>query len=141
MEILKEVTNWDVEYRQPNHTYLINKKNQVVAYAKWHSPTDIQIFKTRQVLDKRYRKFEKVSHAGLSKLVAQFKEEDKPEKVEKIKPTKLVRVFNVKSKSKNKVYEVTFNVQNKTVSCGCTGFGYRRKCSHSEAVFKMVQNQ
>jgi hypothetical protein len=43
MEILKEITQWDVDYQQPNHTYLVNAKNKVVAYAKWHSAKDIQI--------------------------------------------------------------------------------------------------
>jgi hypothetical protein len=68
MEILKEVTQWDVEFKQPNHTYLVNKKNQVVAYAQWHS-NQITVLKTRNVLNTRYRKFEKSNHKELSKLI------------------------------------------------------------------------
>ena len=37
MKILKEITVWNgLEYRPPNHTYLLNSKNQIVAFAKWH---------------------------------------------------------------------------------------------------------
>jgi hypothetical protein len=136
MEILREITQWDVEYRQPNHTYLVNAKNQVVAYAKWHSKTDVQIFKSRHTLDKRYRKFEKVEHPKLAKIAKQFASEDIKKEKEVIKPTENVRVFNVKSK--DKVYSVTFNKNTKQVVCGCIGFNYRRYCKHSEAVAKQL---
>ena len=36
MEILKEITDWDVEFKQPNHTYLLNDKGYIIAYAKWY---------------------------------------------------------------------------------------------------------
>ena len=134
MEIIREITQWQVDFRQPNHTYLINAKNQIVAYAKWHSKTDIQVFKSRNVLDKKYRKFEIVKHASLSKLIPKFQHEDKKEAAEKIMPSENIRVFNVKSKSKNKTYVVTFSKISKQISCGCTGFGYRMTCSHVKAV-------
>lgn len=136
MEILREITQWDVEYRQPNHTYLVNAKYQVVAYAKWHSKTDVQIFKSRQVLDKRYRKFESVQHPKLAKIAKQFANEDIKKEKETIKPTEDIRVFNVKSK--DKVYTVTFNKNTKQVICGCIGFNYRRYCKHSDAVAKQL---
>jgi hypothetical protein len=137
MEILKEITQWDCDYRQPNHTYLVNKKGQIIAYAKWHT-NDIMVFDSRRTLDKRYRKFVKDNHKGLSKLSKQFDSEDNVEKTEKeiIKPTENVRVFNVKSK--DKVYKVTFNKITKQISCACIGYGYRRKCKHSEAVAKQL---
>ena len=38
MEILKEITqDWAVDGRLPNHTYLLNDKGQIIAFAKWHS--------------------------------------------------------------------------------------------------------
>ena len=83
MEILKEITQWEVSYRQPNHTYLVNNKGQIIAYAKWHS-NDIMIFKTRDTLNKRYRKFEKSNHSGLSKLLSQFKNEDNQKETKSI---------------------------------------------------------
>lgn len=136
MEILREISQWDVEYRQPNHTYLVNAKNQIVAYAKWHSKTDVLIFKSRNQLDKRYRKFEKVEHSKLAKIAKKFASEDIKKEKEVIKPTKDVRVFNVKSK--DKVYTVTFNKMSKQVVCGCIGFNYRRYCKHSDAVAKQL---
>ena len=136
MEILKEITQWDVHYKQPNHTYLVNNKNQIVAYAKWHS-NEIMVFNSRSTLDKRYRKFEKSNHKLLSQLIPQFKSEDKPEKEEVIKPTKTVRIFKVKSNEKE--YTVSFNTISKSIMCSCTGFGFRRKCKHSDAVAKLQQ--
>jgi len=123
MEILKEVTQWDVEYRQPNHTYLVNNKGRIVACAKWHS-NEITVFKSRNVLNTRYRKFEKSNHKALSKLINQFASEDnQTEKKEKfIRPN----------------YVVEYNTKVKQVTCPCIGFGYRRKCKHSDAVFKLV---
>ena len=136
MEILKEITQWDVEYKQPNHTYLVNNKNQIVAYAKWHS-NEITVLKSRSTLNTRYRKFEKSNHKQLSKLIKQFQFEDnqKEEKQKYIKPD-YVRLFNVKSKGK--VYLVEFNTKVNQITCPCIGFGYRRKCKHSDAVKKLV---
>ena len=140
MEILKEVTQWDVEYRQPNHTYLVNNKNQIVAYAKWHS-NEIMLFKSRTTLNTRYRKFEKSNHSGLSKLLSKFKDEDNQKESKSnsiIKPEKSdnIRLFKVNSKGKD--YIVEYNAKVKQVTCPCIGFGYRRKCKHSDAVFKLV---
>jgi hypothetical protein len=136
MEILKEVTQWDVDYRQPNHTYLVNNKNQIVAYAKWHSK-EIMIFKSRSNLDKRYRKFEKTNHKELSKLIKQFEFEDnQTEKKEKVIRPSYVRLFKVNSKGRD--YIVEFNTKVKQVTCPCIGFGYRRKCKHSDAVLRLV---
>jgi hypothetical protein len=137
MEILKEITQWDTDYRQPNHTYLVNKKGQVVAYAKWHT-NDIMLFKSRKVLDKRYRKFIKDSHKGLSKLVKQFESEDLGEekKKQKIVKSDNIRLFKVKSNDKE--YDVQYNISGKFLTCSCVGFGYRRKCKHVDAVSKKI---
>ena len=140
MEILKEITQWEVEYRQPNHTYLVNNKNQIVAYAKWHS-NEIMIFKSRTRLDTRYRKFEKSNHSGLSKLINQFKSEDiqkesKSKSVIKPEKSDNIRLFKVKSKGKD--YIVEYNTVGKYIMCPCIGFNYRRKCKHSDAVAKLV---
>jgi hypothetical protein len=37
MEIIKEITEWNTQGIPSNHTYLINKKGQIVAFAKWHT--------------------------------------------------------------------------------------------------------
>jgi len=136
MEILKEITQWDVEFKQPNHTYLVNNKNQIVAYAKWHS-NEIMVFNSRNTLDKRYRKFEKTNHKALFKLIKQFEAEDnQKEEKQKIIKSDNVRLFNVKSKGKE--YLVEFNTAGKYITCPCIGFGYRRKCKHADAVAKLV---
>ncbi len=129
MKILKEITDWDVEYRQPNHTYLLNAKNQIVAFAKWHGD-EIDILKSRIVLDKRYRKFIEVNHSELSKIKSQFK--DEPVKQEEEYKPVYDRTFKVKSKEKE--YIVGF--KNNQLFCSCTGFGYRRKCKHVDVVKK-----
>jgi len=59
LEVLKEVTEWAVDYRQPNHTYLM-KGERAVGYQKWHEGEPIY-YTTKQKLDKRGRKFVKVT--------------------------------------------------------------------------------
>jgi len=137
MEILKEITQWDTDYRQPNHTYLVNKKGQVVAYAKWHT-NDVMVFNSRKVLDKRYRKFVKDGHKGLSKLIKQFQSEDNIEKTEKEKIVKSDNVRLFKVKSNDREYDVQYNISGKFLTCSCVGFGYRRKCKHVDAVSKKI---
>ena len=50
-----------------------------------------------------------------------------------------IRVFKVKSKQKE--YDVEYNILGKYFTCNCIGFGYRRRCKHTEAVEKVVKNQ
>jgi hypothetical protein len=137
MEILKEITQWDVGYRHPNHTYLVNKKGQIIAYAKWHT-NDVMIFESRKVLDKRYRKFVKDNHKGLSNLLKQFQSEDDFEKEEKQKLIKSDNIRLFKVKSNDKEYNVQYNISGKFLTCSCVGFGYRRKCKHVDAVAKKI---
>jgi hypothetical protein len=136
MEILKEVTQWNVDYRQPNHTYLVNKKGQIVAYAKWHS-NEIDIINSRHTLNKRYRKFVVDNHKGLSKLIPQFISEDN-EKKEKVIFSKSNNIRRFKVKSKDREYIVEFNKISKNITCQCIGYSYRRKCKHADAVSKLV---
>lgn len=58
MEVIKEVTVWEVDYRQPNHVYLMDS-DKVLAYQKWGEGEPIY-FKTKQKLNKSRRKFVKV---------------------------------------------------------------------------------
>jgi hypothetical protein len=57
-EVIKETTVWDVDYRQPNHVYLMDG-DKVIAYQKWGEGEPIY-FDTKRKLDKRRRTFEKV---------------------------------------------------------------------------------
>lgn len=132
MKILKEITVWNgLEYRPPNHTYLLNSKNQIVAFAKWHGD-EIDELKSRMVLDKRYRKFEETKHSGLSKLISKYNTENIPEeKREEFIPV-YERTFKVKSKGNEYVVGYSKN----QLTCSCIGFGYRRKCKHADVVKK-----
>lgn len=134
MQIVKEITVWNSDYKVWNHTYLLSNSNRVIAYASAMNGKIVKL-KSQFVLDKRYRKFEKTNHPKLAKIAKQFQDET-PEKQESVKPSENIRVFNVKSK--DKVYTVSFNKNTKQVSCGCIGYSYRRYCKHSDAVAKQL---
>lgn len=129
-KILKETTVWNSEYTVYNHTYLLDPKSRILAYFNVKDKT-IHKLNSPYVIDKRYRKFVETKHSGLSKLIPK---DYKEEKADKVMPSDSLRVFKVKSKSKNKTYEVSFQTITKQLSCGCTGFGYRMTCSHVKAV-------
>lgn len=108
MLALKEVTEWKVSYKQPNHTYLVDG-DKIIAYRKWH--TGVPIFsKTPTRLDKRYRKFVEVT-------VSQFKGIPAP-------------VRNIKTVQGSKGNTYTIDLDEK--SCNCPGFTFRGKCRHIE---------
>ena len=58
LEVIKEITEWNVDFRQPNHVYLMDG-DKVLAYQKWGEGEPIY-FKTKKKLNKGRRKFEKV---------------------------------------------------------------------------------
>jgi len=109
MKVLKEVTKWEVDYRQPNHTYLMNG-DKIVAYRAWHEGKPQAAHGHR--LDQRYRKFVEVP------LVAEdwngFADVDTDPAVIRIQG------------SGNKTYEI--NVDKET--CSCPGFTFRGACKH-----------
>ena len=108
MEALKEVTVWDVEYRQPNHTYLMDG-DRAVAYIRWHEG-EPEYFKNPQKLDKRYRKFEKAD----------------------------IGLFEVREAKDPVILEVpgskgaTYLVNTETGTCTCPGFTFRGACKHTK---------
>ena len=120
LEILKETTVWS-DGSNANHTYLLDG-TKIIAYAKYGGD-DIQALKTQIKIDKRYRTFVKTKHPGLQKFI-------------KSTPTKSnTRVFKIKSKSKE--YFVELSDYNYT--CTCTGFSFRGKCKHIDAVAEKLQ--
>lgn len=120
-EILRETTEWNCDYNVQNHTYLFNASGKVVAYAKASDNQLVQL-KNPFRLDRRGRQFIKVKHLGLQSLFT--KQADSPS----------LRKFKVRSGDKE--YFVTYDGQ--TVNCTCTGFLYRGKCKHSDAVLKQI---
>ena len=108
MRALKEISEWAGVSRQINHTYLIDDRDNIIAYKKWHKGKPI--FSTGKFpLNKRYRKFVEVD-------AAQFKYTAPDTKAN----TKIV------IGSKGDKYIV--NLDEKT--CSCNGFKFRGKCKH-----------
>lgn len=58
LQVLKEVSQWAVDFRQPNHTYLMDG-SKVIAYQQWHEGPAIY-FSAPQNLVKTRRQFEKI---------------------------------------------------------------------------------
>ena len=121
-EILQEVTVWNSEFPVPNHIYLLDNNSNIIAYIK-QGDTVINQLKSRIKLDKRYRKFIKVNHAGLSKLIPQDNGHDYSAKSG-------IRIFKVISGN----HDYKIEVNGDRLSCTCIGYGYRGKCKHIEAV-------
>ena len=68
MILARETTKWDVEYRQPNHTYLMSDSmSKIYGYFKWNNSKDFMMFKKPINFDKRYRTF-KVIQKGIKDL-------------------------------------------------------------------------
>jgi SPX domain protein involved in polyphosphate accumulation len=121
-EILQEITVWKSESPVPNHIYLLDNNSNIIAYIK-QGDTAINQLKSKIKLDKRYRKFIKVNHTGLSKLMPKDNGHDYS-----IKPN--VRIFKVISGN----HDYKIEVNGDSLSCTCIGYGYRGKCKHIEAV-------
>lgn len=58
LQVLREVTEWKVDFKQPNHVYLMDG-DKVYAYQKW-GDGEVVVFDTPRKINKRYRKFEKM---------------------------------------------------------------------------------
>ena len=121
-EILQETTVWKADFPVSNHIYLLDNNSNIIAYIK-QGDTAINQLKSRIKLDKRYRKFTKINHEGLSKLMPKDNGHDYS-----IKPN--IRIFKVVSGNHDYKIEVNGN----SLSCTCIGYGYRGKCKHIEAV-------
>lgn len=113
--ILQETTQWSGGYSNCNHTYLLDN-DKIVAYVK-HGDDKVNIIKSKMKIDKRYRTFVRVNNAALSKLIPKEKDEN-------------TQIFKVQSKDKEYFVEVIGS----RYTCTCTGFMYRGKCKHIDAV-------
>lgn len=111
MKVLKEVTNWDVDYKQPNHTYLLDG-DKIVAY-RVHHDGEVRVSPSRKIkLDQRYRKFEE------SKYVAA----DWPGVSASTTDPAVKQVQG----SNGKIYTIDLEKE----SCSCPGFAFRGACKH-----------
>jgi len=127
MKVLKEVTKWDVDYRQPNHTYLLDG-DKIVAYKPW-SGMEVRVSKTRKAkLDQRYRKFEEFKY------------------VEADWPGVNVSTTGPAVKQVQGSKGQTYFVNTESGSCSCVGFSFRGACKHIKQIkethrAKLVQQQ
>ena len=121
-EILQETTVWKADFPVSNHIYLLDNNSNIIAYIK-QGDTAINQLKSRIKLDKRYRKFIKINHEGLSKLIPKDDGHD-------YSPKSDIRIFKVISGN----HDYKIEVNGARLSCTCIGYGYRGKCKHIEAV-------
>ena len=113
-QILQEITEWDIDYPIINKIYLLDLKDNIIAYS--NSDNSITQLKSPIKLDKRRRKFIKVNDNRFSKLIQKDNN---------------TRIFKVKSKDNE--YTVSLDNDNR-LSCTCTGFTFRGNCKHIKAV-------
>lgn len=107
MKAYQEITHWNVEYRQPNHQYLLDG-DRVIAYRRWgEGPPEFS--KTPRRIDRRGRKFIEIDSSVFGD----------------VKETKDDTKIKVQG-SKGNTYEV--DIENKT--CTCPGFTFRGNCRH-----------
>lgn len=109
MEVLKEITEWKVDFRQPNHTYLL-KGDKVLAYRPWH--TGEPVWGTPMQFDRRYRKFEPAD-------LTLFGIVDAPENTAE-------NALQAVQGSKGDTYYVDLEAK----TCTCPGYKFRGKCRH-----------
>ena len=108
MRAIKEITEWDIAYRMPNHTYLVDG-DKAIAYKPWHDGEAVY-FDHPLTLVKSYRKFIELK--------------DNPFDVE-VK-SNLIEVQG----SKGNIYYVDPDKG----SCTCAGYSFRGKCKHTSEV-------
>ena len=121
LQILKETTVWNSDYKIRNHTYLLDD-DKIIAYAVFGGD-EIRFSPSKMKIDKRGRKFEFSNHSGLKKILNSQK------------PETGVRTFKITSK--DKTYFVS--IKHDKNSCTCTGYTFRGKCKHIDAVVAKIQ--
>lgn len=122
LKIVKEVTEWRVPYRQPNHVYLMSG-DRVLAVSKWGKEPP-QYLKTQSRMDRRGRRFieEKKNLWGFDMQV-QVLADDKPQ----------AQTWEVPG-SKGNTY--TVSLQAGRYDCTCPGATFRGHCRHIELIRK-----
>ena len=108
MEAVREVTVWDVSYRQPNHDYLLDG-DKIVAYRKWGEGEVIRC-SGKVKLDRRGRKFQKLEPSPFGGY-------------ETLQP---VKTYKEVKGSKGEIYKVDLEAG----TCTCMGFQFRGTCKH-----------
>jgi hypothetical protein len=124
LKIFEEVTQWSgVEYRQPNHVYLMDG-DKVYAYSKWGKEPP-HYMKTFLRIDRRGRKFVEAKRNQWKFDLSISTEVSAKE------PEPQGEVWTVLG-SKGNQYFVNLNAGH--WSCTCPGHGFRGRCRHVEEI-------
>ena len=107
MEAVREVTVWDVEYRQPNHDYLLDG-DRIIATRDW-GEGPIKWLSGQMKIDRRGRKFQKL--------------DPNPFEGHDLQPVKTYREVQG---SKGEIYMIDVEAG----TCTCMGFQFRGTCKH-----------
>jgi hypothetical protein len=116
LRVVREVTEWDVEYRQPNHVYLM-QGDRVLAYVPW-GEKEVRKLDSRPRLDVRGRRF--VDAKDQWNLLSIAAERDLT-----------IKTWQIKG-SKGDAY--TVSLENDRWGCTCPGHGFRGRCRHVDEV-------
>jgi len=108
----QEITNWDVDYRQPNHVYLMSG-DRAYAYSPW-GESKLVFFNNPRRIDRRGRKFKEVPNT--------FNYVDETP----------VNPYWVVQGSRGNTY--TVEQTDSGLTCTCTGYKFRGKCKHLQEV-------
>lgn len=118
LKIVEEVTEWDVDYRQPNHVYLMSG-DKALAYVPWGKGQPVY-FKNFQRIDRRGRKFVEVKQNPWK-----FDLSIRIEEEESAKPKG--QTWTVAG---SKGGEYIVSLDGGRWSCTCSGFQFRSRCRH-----------
>jgi hypothetical protein len=129
LKIVEEVTDWDVDYRQPNHVYLMSG-DRALAYSRWGKGPP-EYFSQPQRIDRRGRRFIEVKR---NKWKFDLTIRTESEVVEQPKG----QIWRVAGSKGN---EYVVSLDGGRWSCTCPGHGFRGRCRHVDELAASVQPQ
>ena len=115
MKVMREVTDWAVDYRQPNHVYLM-KGDRALAYVPWGKGKVMRL-RAPLRLDLRGRRFAEVP--------------DQWGMLEQHQDDVGIRTWPVQG-SRGDTY--TVSLEDNRWTCTCPGHGFRGRCRHVDEV-------
>ena len=122
MKAFREITAWDSDFAVPNHVYFLNDSRDKM-YGYVNSKTGlVQTVKKPYRFHVRGRKFQEVKN------VWNFSVDETPEPA-------VGQTWQVAG-SKGNAYTVTLEMG--SWSCTCSGFKFRNKCRHVDAISSTV---